>query len=93
MSERITSSKSPFTEPPREISSDFESFTKKFLSSSLSSQIECPSCKNAINFNKTVKCYSPDTISCGTCDKFLSTSLIQRALRDLGLQSYEITEI
>ena len=93
MSERITSSKSPFAEPAREVSSDFESFTKKFLSSSLSSQIECPSCKNAINFSKPVKWYGPDTFSCGSCDNFLRMRLIQRALRDLGLQSYEIIEI
>ncbi len=93
MGERITSSKSPFAEPIREISSDFESFTKKFLSSSLSSQLECPSCKNAIDFNKPIQWYGPDTFSCGSCDKFLSMRLIQRAMRDLGLQSYEITEI
>ncbi|MFW9794217.1 MAG: hypothetical protein ACFFEE_07945 [Candidatus Thorarchaeota archaeon] len=75
------------------ISTNFESFTKKFLTSPLGNNIECPSCKNAIDFNKPMKWYGPDTFSCGSCDKFLSMRLIQRALRDLGLQSFEITEL
>ncbi|MHA1943375.1 MAG: hypothetical protein ACW96M_03165 [Candidatus Thorarchaeota archaeon] len=93
MDEKIELAKSSLPEPIREISSDFESFTEKFLSSLLSSQIECPSCKNAIDFNKSVKWYGPDTFSCGACEKFLSMRLIQRAMRDLGLQSFEITEL
>lgn len=93
MDDQVPVHESALTRSTREITSDFESFTKKFLSSSLSNQIECSSCKNAIDFNNPVKWYGPDTFTCGTCDKFLSMRLIQRALRDLGMQSFEITEI
>ncbi len=93
MDEQVPDHESKLSRPIREIPTDFESFTKKFLTSSLSNNIECPQCKNAIDFNKPMKWYGPDTFSCGSCDKFLSMRLIQRALRDLGLQSFEITEL
>jgi hypothetical protein len=79
-------------EPTKEITPSFESFTEKFLTSLLSNHIECPSCKNTIDFNGPVKWYGPDTFSCRSCDRYLSMRLVERALRDLGIQSFEITE-
>ena len=92
MDDRVPVHESGLTKSTKKIASDFESLTKKFLTSLLSNQIECPSCKNAIDFNKSVNWYGPDTFSCGSCDKFLSMQLIQRALRDLSIQSFEIPE-
>ena len=80
-------------EPKTELAMSFESFTKKFLSSSQSDQIQCPSCKNTIDFNGPVKWHGPDTFACGSCDRYLSMKLIERALRDLGLKSFEIPEL
>jgi hypothetical protein len=80
-------------EPVTEISSSFESFTEKFLASSLSDQIKCPSCKNTIDFNGPVKWHGPDTFTCGSCDRYLSMKLVERAMRDLGMRSFEITEM
>ncbi|MHA2151609.1 MAG: hypothetical protein ACXAAQ_06480 [Candidatus Thorarchaeota archaeon] len=78
-------------DPSPKFQSNFESFTKKFLSSP-DIGVECPSCKTRIDFNGPVKWYGPDTFSCGSCDKFLSMKIVERALRDLCVQSFEITE-
>ncbi|MGY5864336.1 MAG: hypothetical protein RTV41_07010 [Candidatus Thorarchaeota archaeon] len=80
-------------EPKTELAMSFESFTEKFLSSSLSDKFQCPSCKNTIDFNGPVKWHGPDTFTCGSCDRYLSMKLVERALRDLGLKSFEIPEL
>ncbi|MFW9767403.1 MAG: hypothetical protein ACFFF9_12105 [Candidatus Thorarchaeota archaeon] len=92
MEERVSVRK-PHLDSIKESSLRFESFTEKFLSSSLSNQIKCPSCKNTIDFNGPVKWYGPDTFSCGSCDRYLSMRLVERAMRDLGMRSFEITEM
>jgi len=72
--------------PETEPQSSFESVTQKFLSSSKSSQIKCPTCGNTIDFNRGVTWQGPDTFSCSGCDRLLSMRLIHGALRDLGLK-------
>jgi hypothetical protein len=92
MEKRVSVKKSAL-EPVGDTAPSFESFTEKFLISSLSSQIQCPSCKNTIDFNGPVKWHGPDTFTCGSCDIYLSMKLVERALRDLGMRSFEITEM
>ncbi|OLS28256.1 MAG: hypothetical protein ThorAB25_19050 [Candidatus Thorarchaeota archaeon AB_25] len=67
-------------------SASFESVTQRFLSSSKSNQIKCPSCGNTIDFNKGVKWQGPDTFTCGDCERHLSMRLVHQALRDLGIE-------
>ncbi len=89
MDEQVPTQKSSLT---RAIP-NFESFTKKFLASSLSNQIQCPTCTNVIDFNKSIAWYGPDTFTCGSCNRYLSMKLVERAMRDLGMRSFEIIEM
>ena len=92
MDKRV-SLKKGILDPVVDTTLSFESFTAKFLSSPLSKQIQCPSCKNTIDFNGPVKWYGPDTFACGSCDRYLNMWLVERAMRDLGMWSFEITEM
>lgn len=71
---------------PETSHTSFESVTAKFLSSAKSNQMKCPTCGNTIDFNMGVKWQSPDTFTCGGCNRLLSMRLIHRALRDLGIE-------
>ncbi|MHA3962570.1 MAG: hypothetical protein AM325_003440 [Candidatus Thorarchaeota archaeon SMTZ1-45] len=71
--------------PIKNSSSNFESITKKFLSSPQSNQIKCPTCGDLIDFNSGVTWQGPDTFTCCGCARLLSMRLIQRALKDLGV--------
>jgi uncharacterized paraquat-inducible protein A len=64
----------------------FESVTQKFLSSPLSHKIECPNCGSVVDFSKGVLWQGPDTFACSRCDHLLSMRLLQRALKDLGIE-------
>jgi hypothetical protein len=63
----------------------FESVTRIFLASEKSRDIFCPYCGNPLNFGSEVEWMGPDAFLCTSCDKLLHISLIQRALRDLGV--------
>jgi len=64
----------------------FQSVTRIFLASEKSKDIFCPHCGSVLNFGVEVEWMGPDAFLCGTCDKLLHMSLIQRALRDLGVE-------
>ena len=65
--------------------SEFDSITKKFLASSQSRVIICPSCGKRLNFHSGLEWTGPDSFTCTSCNRLLSISLIQQALRDLGV--------
>ena len=69
---------------PRE--TRFRSVTREFLSSAKSRDMRCPSCGSPLNFNSGMEWLGPDSFTCGSCNRLLNISLIQRALRDLGIK-------
>ena len=64
----------------------FRSVTRDFLSSKRSKEMRCPSCGSPLDFESGVEWMGPDSFTCGTCDYLLNISMIQRALRDLGVE-------
>ncbi len=64
----------------------FQSVTRDFLSSERSREIRCPSCGRPLNFRSSVEWVGPDSFTCGSCNRLLNISLINRALRDLGIE-------
>jgi len=69
---------------PREI--QFRSVTRDFLSSKRSKEMRCPSCGSTIDFESGIEWMGPDSFTCGSCNRLLNISMIQRALRDLGVE-------
>ncbi|MHA1576397.1 MAG: hypothetical protein ACTSU3_03465 [Candidatus Thorarchaeota archaeon] len=63
----------------------FQSVTREFLSSETSKAMKCPSCGSSLDFKSGVEWMGPDSFTCGSCNHLLNISLIQRALRDIGL--------
>ncbi|MFW9786985.1 MAG: hypothetical protein ACFFE2_00195 [Candidatus Thorarchaeota archaeon] len=63
----------------------FVSVTERFLSSSMTRMIKCPHCGTVIDFAEKVNWEGPDTFTCESCKHHLSMRLIDRALRDLGI--------
>ena len=64
----------------------FRSVTRDFLSSKRSKEMRCPSCGSSLDFESGVEWMGPDSFTCGSCDNLLNISMIQRALRDLGVE-------
>jgi transcription elongation factor Elf1 len=64
----------------------FKSVTQKFLSSPESRKIECPNCGSVLDFSRGVMWQGPDTFTCSKCNHLLSIRLLQRALKDLGIE-------
>ena len=64
----------------------FRSVTREFLSSEESREMRCPSCGSALDFKSGVEWMGPDSFTCGSCNRLLNISLIQGALRDLGIK-------
>ena len=69
---------------PRE--THFRSVTREFLSSEKSRDMRCPSCGSPLDFKSGIEWMGPDSFTCGSCNCLLNISLIQGALRDLGVK-------
>jgi predicted RNA-binding Zn-ribbon protein involved in translation (DUF1610 family) len=65
---------------------EFQSVTKKFLTSEKARKFCCPRCGTSINFEAGDEWMGPDSFVCCSCNRLLHMSLIHRALRDLGVE-------
>ncbi len=64
----------------------FTSVTRTFLSSTASRKMRCPNCGNTLNFASGMEWIGPDSFTCESCQHLINIRLIQRALRDLGVE-------
>lgn len=64
----------------------FVSITRTFLSSKASQKTSCPNCGATLNFTEGIEWIGPDSFTCGACQHLINIRLIQRALRDLGVE-------
>lgn len=64
----------------------FSSITRKFLYSTTSREMKCPRCGSLLNFANGVEWVGPDSFMCGFCAQLINITLIQRALRELGIE-------
>jgi len=68
------------------ISLGFTSVTRAFLSSSASRKTRCPNCGSILNFASGMEWVGPDSFACEACRHLINIRLIQRALKDLGIE-------
>ena len=69
----------------KESSPRFTSITRSFLSSATSKELKCPRCGSLLNFANGVEWIGPDSFTCKSCEQLINIALIQRALRELGV--------
>ena len=67
-------------------SPSFTSITRAFLSSTASRKMRCPTCGSILNFESGTEWIGPDSFACVECRNLVNIRLIQRALRDLGIE-------